>query len=128
MQLITTHVILKSDIGVHDNLFGGAMLSFLDLAGCSFAMEKAKSTKMVTKKISEVIFHAPVKVNSQLKIYGSVKRLGTTSIIISLEARRLDVQSSNEKLVCSAEVVFVKVNDYGEPCPIVVDREDLKTK
>jgi len=118
MQLITTHVILKSDIGVHDNLFGGAMMSFIDLAGAAFASETAKSSKMVTKKISEVIFHAPVKVNSLLKIYGEVIRIGNTSLTLKLEARRVDVQSTNEILVCSAEVVFVKINAYGEPCPI----------
>ncbi len=122
MELITTVAILKSNIGVHDNLFGGEMMSYLDLAGFSFAVQKAKCIKMVTKKISEVIFHTPVKVNSIVKIYGELIRVGNTSLTIRLEARRVNVENSNEILVCSAEVVFVRVNDNGEPCPLYIPR------
>ena len=124
MNLITTHIVGKFDIGINDNMFGGKLMSIIDICGAALASETAKSQKVVTKKISEVIFHSPVKVNSILKIYGEVIKIGNTSMTLKIEARRLDVENGKEVLVCSCDVVFVKVNDYGEPTPINISSNE----
>jgi len=87
MELITTRVCMASQIGVHGNLFGGEMLSVLDESGAVYTCQICDTPRMVTKKIEEVIFQRPVKTGNLIKIYGSVERIGTTSITINLEAR-----------------------------------------
>lgn len=117
MELITSKTILASQMGVNNNLFGGEMLSELDLAGAAYASQICDSPKLVTKKFEQVVFEKPVKVGNLLKIYGEVAKFGNTSITIKLEARKHNVETGTQQLVCSTTVVFVKIND-GEPVPI----------
>lgn len=115
MELITTKVVLARDIGVHGNLFGGLMLSWLDEAGAAFACQICDSSRMVTKHISEVNFKRPVKTGRIVKIYGEVKALGNTSIQVSLEARSHNPLSGKQKIVCVTRMVFVQIDEEGDP-------------
>jgi acyl-CoA thioesterase YciA len=109
---------MTSKLGVHNNLFGGYMLSLLDEAAAAYACQICDSTKMVTKKMEEVVFESPVKVGNIIKIYGEVDKIGTTSITIKLEARKHNVYTGHQKIVCSTKVIFVKIDDEGTPVPI----------
>lgn len=118
MELITTKVCMKGNIGVHGNLFGGTMLAWLDEAGAAFACQVARSTMMVTKCISKVEFCRPVKVGRIVKIYGQTTNIGNTSVQIVLEARSHNPQTGKQKVVCSTNMVFVRIDDEGEAVPI----------
>ena len=118
MELITTRVCMASQIGVHGNLFGGEMLSVLDESGAVYTCQICDTPRMVTKKIEEVIFQRPVKTGNLIKVYGSVERIGTTSITINLEARKHNVYTGVQDLVCSTKMVFVRIDDEGAPVPI----------
>ena len=118
MELITTRVCMASQIGVHGNLFGGEMLSILDESGAVYTCQICDTPRMVTKKIEEVIFQRPVKTGNLIKIYGSVENIGNTSITINLEARKHNVYTGVQDLVCSTKMVFVRIDDEGAPVPI----------
>jgi acyl-CoA thioesterase YciA len=109
---------MASQIGVHGNLFGGEMLSVLDESGAVYTCQICDTPRMVTKKIEEVIFQRPVKTGNLIKIYGSVERIGNTSITINLEARKHNVYTGVQDLVCSTKMVFVRIDDEGAPVPI----------
>jgi acyl-CoA thioesterase YciA len=109
---------MASQIGVHGNLFGGEMLSVLDESGAVYTCQICDTPRMVTKKIEEVIFQRPVKTGNLIKIYGSVEKIGTTSITINLEARKHNVYTGVQDLVCSTKMVFVRIDDEGAPVPI----------
>lgn len=118
MELITTFICMKKDIGIHDNLFGGNMLSHLDVAAAAFVSQKVSTPRVVTLKISEVIFKEPIKVGQLVKIYGEVVRVGNTSITVRLEARRHKPNTGKQKLACGVEMVFVRIDEDGEPTMI----------
>lgn len=118
MKLISTHPIKKSDLGFHGNLFGGKLLSWIDSAGASFAIETADTPRMVTVKIDECIFKKPAKEGQLLKIYGKVKRIGTTSMVLELEARSHNVYNGNQNVILSTNITFVRIDEQGEPIPI----------
>lgn len=120
MELISTHVCMKKDIGVHNNLFGGLMLAWLDESGAAYVTQKINDARIVTVKMSEVIFKEPIKIGQIVKIYGEVLKVGTTSITIRLKVMRHKPETNKQKEACHVEIVFVKVDDYGEPCPIGV--------
>ena len=118
LELITQHICMKKDIGVHDNLFGGYLMCWMDEAGAAFVAQQIDDPRVVTLKVSEVLFKEPIKMGQLIKIYGEVKKVGNTSITIGLEARRHKPHSGQQKLACSVEMVFVRIDEYGEPNPI----------
>ena len=115
MKLISTNICKTSDIGVNDNLFGGTMLSWLDEAGGIMASCACRSINVITLKMEEVLFKKPVKVKDQVRIYGRVDHIGNTSLILSLEARTINLLEDSEDLVCSTCIVYVHVDDLGKP-------------
>ena len=118
MELISTKVCKKGDIGVHNNLFGGTMLSWVDEAGGAMAAQYCFTPLMVTLKMDEVTFLAPVKVNNLIKIYGEVITMGKSTITISLEVRRCSVYTQEEHLVLSTRVLFCRIDEDGTAIPI----------
>ena len=118
MQLITTHPIKKSDLGFHGNLFGGKLLSWLDAAAASYAMEVCDTPRMVTVKIDECVFKKPAREGQMIKIYGRVDTIGKTSIDLYLEARSHSVYSGNQSVILSTNIKFVRIDEGGEPIPI----------
>lgn len=129
MELISTHVCKGQNIGVHGNLFGGVMISWLDEAAAVFCAQVCGTPRMVTKCISEVIFNKPVRPGQIIKIYGDVKQIGSSSITVSLEARRHSVVNGSQKAVCNVEMTFVRIDGDGEPVPILnVKKQYIKFK
>ena len=120
MRLITRELVLRSDLGIHGNLFGGTMMCFLDKAGAIEATRLCQSNKMVTAEMEGVKFIRKVKENQQVWIYGEVESVGTTSIVLRLEARKYNVYTGEEKLVCHTKVVFVRIDDEGNKRPLGV--------
>jgi len=118
MELITRHLCKASDLGVHGNLFGGRMLSWLDESGAILATKICKTKKMVTVKMDEIEFHTPVKENHDVVIYGEVVNIGKTSITLKLSAKRYDVYNQDELEVCSVKIVFVRISGEGKARPI----------
>ena len=126
MELISTHVCKGQNIGVHGNLFGGVMLSWLDEAAAGVCAQVCGTPRMVTKCISEVIFNKPVRPGQIIKIYGDVKQIGSSSITVSLEARRHSVVNGSQKVVCNVEMTFVRIDGDGEPVPILNVKKEYK--
>ena len=118
MDLITTYFCKASQVGYHGNLFGGRMLAWLDEAGAAFAAQCCDSPRMVTKHISAVTFEKPVRPGQIIKIYGEVLKVGNSSITVRLEARRHSVYNGTQRLVCSTNMVFVRIDGDGEAIPL----------
>ena len=125
MELISTKICKTSDIGVNDNLFGGTMLAWMDEAGGNFAASKCCSPNMVTVKISEVVFKKPVKVKEHIRIYGELLKVGKSSVNIKVIARRIKFVKDEEEIVCSTEMLFVKINENGKSSLI---NENIRNK
>jgi|TARA_B110000240_G_C13106329_1_gene286433 acyl-CoA thioesterase YciA len=125
MDLLMQRLCMGKDIGIHGNLFGGIMLAWIDEAAASYAAQICHTPNMVTLKVEEVIFKKPVKIGHQIRIYGEVTKMGRTSVILSVETRKYNVYSQEESIVCTTNIVFVRIDESGEPIPIpspVIDR------
>ena len=118
MELITTHPIKKSDLGFHGNLFGGKLLSWLDAAAVSYAMQLCDTPRMVTVSIDKCIFEKPSKEGQLLKIFGHPASIGTTSVTIYIEARAHNVRTGRQQIVLKTHIKFVYIDEDGNPVPI----------
>jgi len=125
VELISTHFCKAANVGYHGNLFGGTMLAWLDEAGAAFACQACDTPRMVTKRISEVIFNKPVRPGQIIKIYGEVRAVGQTSITIRLEARRHSVYNGSQRTVLTTDMTFVRIDGDGESIPV---GDKVKTK
>lgn len=118
MELITTHIAMTKDMGVHGNLFGGIMMAWIDEAASVMACQTCHSPNMVTVKIEELIFQKKVKEGFLIKILGEVAEIGKSSITMTIEARKESVYSGEQDLVLSTRVTFVRLDEGGDPTPI----------
>lgn len=118
MELITTYICKQGDIGVHNNMFGGIILSIIDDAAASYASQICDTQRVVTLKIDQLIFEKPVKVGNILKLYGSVKEFGTTSVTLYIELRKHNVFTGVQTVVTHTNIKFVRIDDEGNPLAI----------
>ena len=118
MELVTTYVCKKSDIGVHDNMFGGAVLGLIDQSAGAYAAQICDTPRMVTVKIDQLVFKNPVKVGNIIKIYSEVHSFGNTSVTLYIEVRKHNVYTGAQDVVVSTSIVFVRIDEEGRPIPI----------
>ena len=111
-------VMMPRDTNAHGSIFGGHILSLLDLAAGQHARTVA-SKKYVTKVMREVNFIAPVHVGDVVSFYCETVKIGMTSVTIKVEVESFRDTGKVETIkVTSAEIVMVAVNDDGQPIPI----------
>ena len=126
MELITTYICKKGDIGVHDNMFGGLLLGLIDDAAASYASQICDTQKIVTLKIDELIFKKPVKVGSILKVYGEVVSFGNTSVTLYIEVRKHNVYTGEQDIVTQTKIVFVELMRMENQDPFInMSKKDI---
>jgi acyl-CoA thioesterase YciA len=118
MELITTHICKTFEIGIHNNMFGGTLVSIIDDAGASYASQICDTPRMVTIKIDEFIFKKPVRVGNLIKVYGEVREFGKTSVTLYLEVRRHNVYTGDQDVVTQTNIKFVRIDEEGNAIPI----------
>ena len=109
---------LPRDTNARGTIFGGVILSHLDLAG-GIAASRLAARNFVTRAMHAVEFIEPVYVGDVVSFYTTVLRQGTTSITIkvSVEAERGRDPRQRVK-VTEAEVIYVSVDEAGKPVPL----------
>jgi acyl-CoA thioesterase YciA len=103
-----------ADMNGNGDIFGGWVLSQMDMAGGTLAARAAKG-RVATVAITAMTFVQPIKVGDLVSIYGSVTKVGRTSITIALETvveRRLDPTPIQ---VTHGTFVFVAIDADGKP-------------
>ncbi len=110
---------LPKDTNAMGNIFGGVILSHLDLAAGEHARGIAPHL-YVTKIIRGVDFIAPVKVGDTVSYYTETVAIGRTSVTIRVTVTsERGVGKREEIKVTEAEVLMVAVNGRGKPIPIL---------
>jgi acyl-CoA thioesterase YciA len=109
---------LPRDTNARGTIFGGVILSHIDLAG-SIAASRQAPRNFVTRAMREVGFIAPVYVGDVVSFYAQVLGEGKTSVTVQVivEAERSKEPRPPIK-VTEAEVIYVAVDEAGNPIPI----------
>jgi Acyl-CoA hydrolase len=111
-------MLLPKDTNAQGTIFGGVILSHIDLAGAVEAQRHTRN-KIVTVAMREIVFHEPVFVGDTVSFYTSVIKKGRTSITVGVcvEAQRADNPDIVVK-VTEAETIFVAIDRTGKPTPL----------
>ena len=110
---------MPRDTNAHGTVFGGIILSYIDVAGGVEAVRQTGHDRFVTVAMKEVIFHEPVFIGDLVSFYAETLRIGKTSITIKIivEAERFGSHGQSVK-VTEAEVSYVAINQYREKVKI----------
>jgi acyl-CoA thioesterase YciA len=110
--------LLPRDTNKHGTIFGGIILSHIDLAAAIEARNSCGPHNFVTVAMDKVAFHKPVFVGDVVSFYASTVKVGKTSVTtrVVVEAARAD--SRETVRVTEAEVVFVAVDSDWRPVPV----------
>lgn len=109
--------LMPKDTNAHGTIFGGVLLSHIDLAGAVAA--RRHCDLMVTVKMTEVVFHEPVFVGDLVSFYSDVVRIGNTSITVKVTVEAQRWRGTGEPVkVTEAEIVYVNVDEGRRPIPI----------
>lgn len=116
-DLVLRTMAMPSDTNPNGDIFGGWILSQMDIAGGILAKEISRG-RVVTVAVNGMKFIHPVQVGDVVCCYGSVLRIGSTSITVQLEVWVKPVLEHSDSpegryKVTEAEFVFVAVDKHG---------------
>ncbi|MGV3490034.1 MAG: acyl-CoA thioesterase [Devosia sp.] len=103
---------MPADTNPAGDIFGGWVMSQMDIAGAITAFENAQG-RVVTIAVEAMTFIAPVKVGDVLCVYTTVERIGTTSITISMEAWARRNRYLDRVKVTDGRFVYVALDEHG---------------
>jgi acyl-CoA thioesterase YciA len=112
-------LLLPKDTNALGTIFGGVILSHIDLASAVEARKTAPH-RYVTKAMNGVEFHAPVFVGDLVNFFTETVRVGRTSITVKVvvDAERWGAGQGERVRVTEAEVILVAIGPDGIPVPI----------
>jgi len=122
-ELTTRMLAMPSDTNPAGDIFGGWILSQMDIAGNLVSKRIAKG-RTVTVAVDSMNFHLPVFVGDTVCCYTQVKRIGRTSITIYVEAWVSRQYETRIIRVTEGNFTFVAVDDDREPRVIRKDDDD----
>mgnify|MGYP000197299596 CR=1 FL=1 len=110
---------MPSDLKEGGTLFGGWILSHVDIAGSIPAALRAKGP-VVTRAVDSFEFKKPVFAGDLISCYAEVVSVGRTSITVHVEvyAQHMDKGVVSTMPVTEASLVYVAIDDHGKPRPI----------
>lgn len=119
-NLLLRTMAMPGDTNPAGDIFGGWIMSNLDISGAILAREIAQG-RVVTVAVDAMSFLKPVKVGDVVCCYGRCTHVGRTSLKINLELwvkKIYDLEISQRSLVTKARYTYVAVDSNGKPRPL----------
>ena len=125
-RLTTRTIAMPSDTNPAGDIFGGWVLSQMDIAAGICAGQRAQA-RVVTVALDSMSFIMPVKVGDILGIYTKVTEIGNTSMTVHVQAWVRRNRIGNRETVTEGHFKFVAIDDNGKPTKIPAEA-DLPTQ
>jgi acyl-CoA thioesterase YciA len=117
-KLVIKTQAMPADTNPSGDIFGGWLLSQMDLGGGIAAMEYARS-RVVTVALTGMSFYQPVHVGDTVSVYADLVKTGTTSMTFKIIVWATRLYETNESLpVTSALFTYVSIDKEGRPSPL----------
>ena len=125
-QVCIRTLAMPADTNQNGDIFGGWLLSQMDLGGGVAASKIAKS-RTVTVAIEAMNFRKPVFVGDLVSVHANLVRVGKTSITVHLEAWVLRRKEMLSILVTDGNFTYVSIDDQGHPQVVKRDGAPIVT-
>jgi acyl-CoA thioesterase YciA len=119
-ELCIRTLAMPADTNANGDIFGGWLLSQMDVGGGVFASKVARS-RTVTVAIEAMNFRKPVYVGDLVSVHANLVRIGRTSVTVHLEAWVVRRKESRSILVTDGNFTYVSIDEQGKPQAIKQD-------
>ena len=116
-ELTLRTLAMPSDANPAGDIFGGWVMSQMDLASGIRAAERARG-RVVTAAVKEMAFRLPVKIGDTLNVYAEITRVGRSSIALQVEAWAQRARYRTLEMVTAATFIMVALDDDGHSMPV----------
>jgi acyl-CoA thioesterase YciA len=107
-------VAMPADTNPDGDIFGGWLLSQMDLAGGNTATRRARG-RVVTIAIDGMTFYEPVEVGDELSCYARIDRVGRSSIVVNVQAWKRHRSGRETVKVTEGVFTYVKIDEHRRP-------------
>jgi acyl-CoA thioesterase YciA len=111
------NIAMPADANASGDIFGGWMMSQMDMAGGVAAVRRAKG-RVVTVAVEAMTFHRPVLVGDLVSCYAEVSRVGRTSLSVRIDAWVERRSGGPVERVTSGSFTYVAVDEARKPRPV----------
>jgi len=112
-----TEIVLPSDANALGTIFGGKIMSWIDIAGAIAAGRHARRV-VVTASLDALHFVAPVKVGNIVQLRSSVNFAGRTSMEVGVRVESENPVTGETHHTATAYLTFVALDEHGRPTPV----------
>jgi acyl-CoA thioesterase YciA len=117
-------IAMPADANPNGDIFGGWLLSQMDLAGGSVATQRAKG-RVATVAVTGMTFHSPVFIGDEVSCYAEVTRIGRSSITIRIESWVRRHLSAERVRVTEGIYTYVAIDAARRPRPVPPETETI---
>jgi acyl-CoA hydrolase len=129
-EVTNSELVLPPHTNHYGNIFGGALVSFMDITGGLAAMLFCNE-EVVTASIEALDFKTPIKQGDIIEQKGKVIYTGKTSMVVSVKVYRIEKFTGKKEFCCEGYFVYVAIDEKGNPksipalkIPTEVDKEN----
>jgi len=129
-KTVMSRTMLPSDANPYGNVHGGEVMKLIDAVAGAAATRHARA-RVVTARIDELSFLAPVFVGHLVTAKASVNHVGRTSMEVGVRVEAEDMLTGNVVHVASAYLVFVATDERGRPValpPLVAETDEERRR
>ena len=119
-ELVIRTVAMPADTNPNGDIFGGWIMSQMDIGSGIIASKTAKS-RVATIAVEGMSFLQPVKVGDTVACYAFVEKIGRTSMRIPMEVWVQPYRRTEQTRVTQAVFTYVALDDDGRPIPVIRD-------
>jgi acyl-CoA thioesterase YciA len=113
-------IAMPSDTNWNGDIFGGWLVSQMDLAGAVAARRRSHG-RVATIAIDAMVFHQPVHVGDVLSCYTDIERIGNTSVRIRIEVWETSDPCRESIKVTEGQFTYVAIDENGKPRAVPPD-------
>lgn len=110
-------IAMPGDANFSGDVFGGWVLSQMDLAGGVPAWRRAQG-RIATVAVEGMRFHQPIATGDVVSFYAEITRVGTTSITVHIQTWATRRHTDQDVKVTEGTYVFVAIDEQGRPRPV----------
>ncbi|MEN9947009.1 MAG: hypothetical protein RLZZ293_1395 [Pseudomonadota bacterium] len=118
-ELVIRTIAMPADTNSNGDIFGGWVLSQMDLGGGIIAKSKSSTGRAVTVSIDSMSFINPVKIGDLVSCYAKLISSGKTSMKIHIETWTYSYITHETKLVTQGIFTYVAIDANGKPCSLI---------
>jgi len=115
-------IAMPADANANGDIFGGWVLSQMDLAGGSLAVQRARG-RVATVAVTGMSFHLPVFIGDEVSCYGSITKIGRSSITVHIESWARRHRSGERVKVTEGTFTYVALGDDRKPRKVPPEQE-----